>query len=98
LAAEWQHVTVPILFTLLPLFLGHWILKKIHLSLQFKWLPLLVLIYLIYNPVRTAITGNTWGRQPSTRELAGMNMYLSLSYFMGRILPAKIQKETLPLG
>lgn len=48
------------------------------------------LLYLIYNPIRTYVTGNTWGRQPSTQELGGMNIYLSASYFLGRILPAKL--------
>lgn len=51
------------------------------------------LFYLIYNPARTFITDNTWGRQPSTQELMGTNLYLSFSYFSGKILPGKLASK-----
>jgi len=51
------------------------------------------ILYLIYNPVRTYLTGNTWGRQPSTQELMGVNIYLSSSYFLGKILPYKLSSK-----
>jgi glucan phosphoethanolaminetransferase (alkaline phosphatase superfamily) len=92
LVAELSHIIVPLLFTLIPLALGFFALKKFQPHYKIKWIPILIALYFIYNPVRTAITGNTWGRQPSTRELAGMNLYLALSYFSGRILPAKLSK------
>jgi len=50
-------------------------------------------LYFLYNPIRTMITGNTWGRQPTTQEFHGMNTYLSLSYFLGKIAPSKILKN-----
>lgn len=90
LLVEFQHVLIPLLFTLIPASIGWFALKKTKDLYGTKVIGILFALYFIYNPVRTFITGNTWGRQPSTRELAGMNVYLSFSYFLGRILPAKI--------
>lgn len=53
----------------------------------------LFIFYLLFNPLRTYFTKNTWGRQPSGEELLGMNIYLSSSYFLGRILPFKMLKN-----
>ncbi len=92
LSAELSHLFIPLLFTLIPLMIGFYAVKKYPPHYKVKWIPIMVGLYFIYNPVRTAVTGNTWGRQPSTRELAGMNLYLALSYFSGRILPAKLAK------
>jgi glucan phosphoethanolaminetransferase (alkaline phosphatase superfamily) len=95
LLTELSHILIPLVFTICPLFLGYRASLKFIPVKTFKFLPLMIILYFIYNPLRTFITGNTWGRQPSTTELAGMNMYLSLSYFTGKILPHKIlnQKE-----
>lgn len=87
---EIQHILIPLIFTLVPAVIGWFALKKTKDLYGTKVIGILFALYFIYNPARTFITGNTWGRQPSTRELAGMNVYLSFSYFMGRILPAKI--------
>jgi glucan phosphoethanolaminetransferase (alkaline phosphatase superfamily) len=90
LVTEVTHVLIPLVFTIIPMFLGHLAVKKWAPSKTFKYLPFLIFLYFIYNPLRTFVTGNTWGRQPSTTELSGMNMYLSLSYFTGKILPHKL--------
>ncbi len=90
LMQELSHVYVPILFLIVPMGIGWWANKKTNLKLHIPYLAILFTLYLIYNPVRTYLTGNTWGRQPSTRELAGMNVYLTLSYFFGKILPYKL--------
>lgn len=87
---ELHHVFIPLLFTLVPAVIGWFALKRSKNLYGTKILAVLFCLYFIYNPVRTFVTGNTWGRQPSTRELTGMNVYLSLSYFLGKILPAKI--------
>ena len=87
------HVVVPMLFTIIPLSLGYWANKKFKPHYQFAAVNILIAIYLIYNPVRTYITGNSWGRQPSVRELSGFNVYLSTSYFLGRILPHKLNSK-----
>lgn len=89
---ELQHIAIPFLFTIVPAAIGWFSLKKTKGLYGTKVLGILFGLYFLYNPVRTFITGNTWGRQPSTRELSGMNVYLSFSYFMGRILPAKISQ------
>lgn len=83
-------ITVPTLALITYLNKGFSKLKSI------PYFQYLFIFYLVYNPARTYLTGNTWGRQPSTQELMGMNIYLSSSYFLGRILPAKLsfnQKE-----
>ncbi|MBC75178.1 MAG: hypothetical protein CME64_04115 [Halobacteriovoraceae bacterium] len=91
LKEELPLMALPILLTLVPMGLFWFINKK--LSSKIKKAPLVgafFIFYLVYNPTRTYVTGNTWGRQPSSEELGGMNIYLSSSYFLGRILPAKI--------
>lgn len=80
----------PTLFVLSALIINIFMDKKLNHKIQIPFLHFLFLFYLAYNPIRTAITGNTWGRQPSTQEMLGMNVYLSLSYFSGKILPAKL--------
>jgi glucan phosphoethanolaminetransferase (alkaline phosphatase superfamily) len=94
---EIHHVLLPLLFTLVPLALGFYFCRRLKLQFSFKAIPVLLILYFLYNPVRTFVTGNTWGRQPSTRELAGMNVYLSLSYFLGRILPYKMESKRYSL-
>ena len=95
LGAELQHIFIPMIYTIIPLGLGWWANKKLEPKLQFKIVPILFCLYFAYNPIRTYVTGNTWGRQPSTRELAGLNVYLSLSYFLGKILPHKLSDREL---
>jgi glucan phosphoethanolaminetransferase (alkaline phosphatase superfamily) len=90
LLVEYQHILIPFFFTLIPILIGHWFLKRTILPVEKKFVSFLFILYLIYNPIRTYLTGNIWGRQPSTRELAGMNVYLASSYFVGKILPHKI--------
>jgi glucan phosphoethanolaminetransferase (alkaline phosphatase superfamily) len=90
LLAELHHVLVPLAFTLAPVIFGYFLLKRFPARFSHGLIGALFCLYFVYNPVRTLITGNTWGRQPSTRELAGMNVYLSFSYFLGKILPHKI--------
>lgn len=92
LLVEYQHILIPLVFTLVPAVLGWIAIKKSKDLYGTKILGVLFCLYFIYNPVRTFVTGNTWGRQPSTRELSGMNVYLSFSYFLGRILPHKMMQ------
>jgi glucan phosphoethanolaminetransferase (alkaline phosphatase superfamily) len=93
LKEDLSHVYIPLLFTLLPLAMAHFVYKKARPVYGHRIMVMLLGLYLIYNPIRTYITGNTWGRQPSTRELTGMNLYLTFSYFLGRILPHKLSAE-----
>lgn len=93
LLVELHHVWVPLLFTIVPALLGWMIFRKNKNLFGSKWIGVLFCLYFIYNPIRTMVTGNTWGRQPSTRELAGMNVYLAFSYFSGKILPHKLLSE-----
>lgn len=90
LMVEYHHVVIPLLFTLIPALVGYLAVKKTPGLYGSKVIGVLFCLYFIYNPIRTYVTGNTWGRQPSTRELSGMNVYLSFSYFMGKILPHKM--------
>jgi glucan phosphoethanolaminetransferase (alkaline phosphatase superfamily) len=90
---ELHHILIPLLLTLIPVVFGLWLTRLKSELYGTKIIGVLFVIYFIYNPARTLITGNTWGRQPSTRELAGMNVYLSLSYFAGKILPHKILRN-----
>lgn len=90
LFVELNHILIPMIFTLTPITIGIICLKKFPLNYSSKIITAIFCLYLLYNPLRTYFTGNTWGRQPSTRELSGMNVYLALSYFSGKILPNKI--------
>lgn len=91
--SELSHTLIPLMFTLIPMAIGYYFIRKYKETFSFKFIPVLIAAYFIYNPVRTYVTGNTWGRQPSTRELAGMNLYLSLSYCVGKIVPSKLNKD-----
>jgi glucan phosphoethanolaminetransferase (alkaline phosphatase superfamily) len=93
LTQELHHIYIPVLFTLIPMGISLFFYRKFKPTYSFRFITVLVALYFLYNPVRTYITGNTWGRQPSTRELAGMNVYLSLSYFTGKILPNKLSSH-----
>lgn len=92
LFVEYHHVLVAFLFTAIPTAIGVVLFRKNRELFSNKWIGILFCLYFIYNPVRTFVTGNTWGRQPSTHQLAGMNVYLAFSYFAGRILPHKISR------
>ncbi len=89
LKEDLHHIFLPVFFTIPFLVLLFWSSKKIKV-ITLPYIPLLFTVYFLYNPIRTMVTGNTWGRQPSTQELYGMNTYLSFSYFLGKILPAKV--------
>ena len=87
---------IPLVLTIIPLTLNLFTdhkLTKLNKLKSIPYLHFLFLFYLVYNPLRTYVTGNTWGRQPSTQEFLGMNIYLSSSYFLGRILPAKLSSS-----
>jgi len=60
LFAELHHIGVPLLFTLPPALLGWLLLKKNTNLYGSKWIGLLFCLYMIYNPIRTMVTGNTW--------------------------------------
>lgn len=90
LKEELDHILLGIGLTALPVGIGYYFLKRIRTAFEWSFITLLACAYLVYNPIRTYVTGNSWGRQPSSRELMGVNVYLSISYFFGRILPYKI--------
>lgn len=94
LLVEFHHVLIPLIFTVVPALIGFLFLKRMPDLFGSKVIGILFCLYFIYNPLRTYFTANTWGRQPSTRELAGMNVYLSFSYFSGKILPHKIFRSS----
>ena len=81
---------LPLLLVGPSLFLNIFVDKKISQKINIPFFHFLFLFYFTFNPIRTFATGNTWGRQPSSEEFLGTNIYLSLSYFGGRILPAKV--------
>lgn len=87
--------TIPTLLVFPAIILNVFTDKKAFLLKKVPYLHFLFIFYFIYNPARTLVTGNTWGRQPSTQEFMGMNIYLSTSYFLGKILPHKIFKNQL---
>ena len=91
LKEELHHMALPLVLTMPAISLIYWLNNK--WQNQIRKLPMvsfLFIFYFIYNPARTFITNNTWGRQPSIQEFDGVNTYLSLSYFLGRILPGKL--------
>lgn len=95
LKEDLQHILIPLIFTVIPVTIGRFTNKRIKTSWRWRPMSYLICLYLLYNPLRTYFTGNTWGRQPSTRELTSMNVYLSTSYFLGRILPHKFSQSAM---
>jgi glucan phosphoethanolaminetransferase (alkaline phosphatase superfamily) len=90
LLAEPSHFLFPLFLTIVPVTIGSFLSKKIPHKKNIKILGWLFALYFLYNPARTFVTGNSWGRQPSVEHLGGFNVYLSLSYFAGKILPHKL--------
>ncbi|MFL5785239.1 MAG: sulfatase-like hydrolase/transferase [Bacteriovoracaceae bacterium] len=84
------HLIIPLMLTLLPLGASWFLQKKWSPGKTVPVLGWLFVAYFLYNPARTYVTGNSWGRQPSVEHLGGFNIYLSMSYFAGKILPHKI--------
>jgi glucan phosphoethanolaminetransferase (alkaline phosphatase superfamily) len=95
LVSEFEHLLIPFLFSIIPLGIAFLVYRKFQPTYSSKYVSFLFLSYLAYNPLRTFFTGNTWGRQPTIKEIDGMNMYLSISYFLGRILPGKLTTNRL---
>lgn len=91
LKEELHHLFLPALLTLPSIGILWFLNKKWHeKAAKLPLVSFLFVFYFLYNPARTYITGNTWGRQPSIQEFDGVSAYLSLSYFLGRILPGKL--------
>lgn len=90
LFSEPVHLILPLLLTLIPIGIGIFLTRKVSAPKKLPVLGWLFVMYFLYNPARTFITGNSWGRQPSVEHLGGFNVYLSLSYFTGKILPHKL--------
>lgn len=89
---ETYHLLIPFLFVLVPSVIGIFANARFKPSYQTRWAMIIFLTYIFFNPVRTFMTGNQWGRQPNEKQLGGTNIYLSTSYFLGRILPHKISR------
>lgn len=89
LVQEPGHLLIPLVFTLVPLGVGGWFSARwSHFSARF--LPLLLTLALAALPVRDYFTSSRTRGQPSSGRLDGFNVYLSMSYFLGKILPAKL--------
>lgn len=90
LKEEFIVFLIPVSIVMPSLIILWFVNKKIKVKKSLPFLPLILLVLLTYYPIRTFMTGNTYGRQPSTEEFMGMNIYLSSSYFLGKILPDKL--------
>lgn len=60
---------------------------------RYKGVSFFFLFVFFFFPLRTAITGNIWGKQPSVKEFDGASLYLSVSYFSAKILPHKLMNK-----
>lgn len=60
---------------------------------KYQGVSFFFLFIFFFFPLRTALTGNIWGKQPSVKEFDGASLYLSLSYFSAKILPHKLKNE-----
>lgn len=90
-----QLFYIPLTLLIPAFFINIYADKKLLKSLKkVPYFQFLFIFYLLFNPLRTYFTGNTWGRQPSGEEFMGTNIYLSASYFLGKILPFKVLNNT----
>lgn len=65
-----------------------WLKGKIQSSVR-----ALILFSILYPIPRTYLTGHTFGKQAKVQELSSVNFYGATSYFLGKILPAKISSS-----
>src|SRR5690606_10628053 len=94
LRIDFAHILIPIFFTIPPIFLLFYFSKRMSI-VTIPYIQIIFFFYLLFNPLRTYITGNNWGHRPSQEELYGVNTYLSFSYFLGKILPSKLSHSSL---
>lgn len=80
----------PALCAFLPISLIVVAWRRWTTGLTWRWAGALLIVIVIYFPARTMVTGNNWGRQPSSQDLDGTGLYASISYYLGKILPAKL--------
>ena len=91
---DYQFVIIPALLSF-PFMLLLWGFNN-HWDGRFKRYPgvgAFFIFMLLFFPLRTAITGNIWGKQPSVKEFDGVSLYLSMSYFSAKVLPHKLLSE-----
>jgi glucan phosphoethanolaminetransferase (alkaline phosphatase superfamily) len=75
-----------------PSLLVLWLInKKFTHNISYKRFYFLFIVLFLFYPLRTALTGNAWGKIPTVKEFDGTNIYSSLSYFLGKIIPGRIQ-------
>ncbi len=60
-----------------------------------KIIKYLLLLVLIYPPLRTVVTGHTFGKQAVNSDLGFVNFYGTLSYFFAKVLPQKLNAKTV---
>ncbi len=73
-----------------------WIVSRFSRKDNQTWAPMkwIVLLALVYLPIRTYVTNGDYGKQPAIHNLAFSNFYASFTYFLGRTLPFKLTHQT----
>jgi glucan phosphoethanolaminetransferase (alkaline phosphatase superfamily) len=72
-----------------------WGVSKFQKQDNWNWKPMkwLLLLAVIYFPIRTYVTNGDFGKQPAVHNLAFSNFYSSFTYFLGRTLPFKLTHQ-----
>ncbi|MEI8027483.1 MAG: phosphoethanolamine transferase [Pseudomonadota bacterium] len=58
-----------------------------------RLLRIIIFLLLAFPAVRTYVTHNTYGKQARVQDLSFVNFHATLSYFLGRVLPAKMTAQ-----
>ncbi len=61
-----------------------------HKSVKLKYMGIFIIVSLLFFPIRAYVTGHTEGRVPSHLTHSARNMFATLSYFLGAVLPTKL--------
>lgn len=75
--------------------LGFWgtslVFKKTNrVFMPMRWVLLVAVLYI---PIRTAVIKDDYGKQPAIHNMAFSNLYSSFSYFFARTLPFKLSQR-----
>lgn len=86
------NITFIPLAILVPSWIIIYVMNKVshHKSVKWRFMGLFLIVALLFFPIRAYVTGHTEGRVPSHLSHSARNMFATLSYFLGAVLPAKL--------
>lgn len=87
---EIGHIFTPLILTIVPASFAYFVIERSDKLYGSKIVLLVFFSMTFYHPVSAYLGDSQRGLNALDNELSGLNVYWSLSYFSGKILPNKI--------